>query len=80
MVFEKIAALLNDYKELEGGVTPETTFESLGFDSLDRVELAMSIEEAFGITLEPDVNMRSVQDLADAVEARLSQLPKEGNA
>lgn len=73
MVFEKIAALLTDYKELDGGLTPGTTFESLGLDSLDRVELAMSIEEAFGITLELDAGMTTMQSLVDAVEARLAQ-------
>lgn len=79
MIFEKIVDILKDYKDIEAGaITPDTTFESLGLDSLDRVELAMSVEEAFSIQLELTESMRTVQGLVDAIEEQLKS--KENNA
>ncbi len=79
MIFEKIVRILRDYKDVEAGsITPDTTFESLGLDSLDRVELAMSVEEEFSIQLELTESMRTVQGLVDAIEEQLKA--KENNA
>ncbi len=79
MIFEKIVKILRDYKDVEaGGITPDTTFEALGLDSLDRVELAMSVEEEFSIQLELTEGMRTVQGLVDAIEEQLKL--KENNA
>ncbi len=79
MIFEKIVRILRDYKDVEAeSITPETTFESLGLDSLDRVELAMSVEEEFSIQLELTEGMRTVQGLVDAIEEQLKL--KENNA
>ncbi len=79
MIFEKIVGILKDYKDTDAGsITPDTTFESLGLDSLDRVELAMSVEEAFSIQLELTESMRTVQGLVDAIEEELKS--KENNA
>lgn len=69
MVLETMAAIIGDYKG--GGaqtVTRETTFEQLGLDSLDRVELVMRFEEKFNIQLELDQDLRTLGDLAQAVE------------
>ena len=40
-------------------LTAETTFESLGADSLDLMEMVMSFEEAFDVEIDTD----SVSDL-----------------
>ena len=46
MVFEKIAALLAEKLECEvSTITMETKFADLGIDSLDVMELLMSLEE-----------------------------------
>ena len=37
-----------------GDVRPETTFEELGMDSLDAIELLFEIEEEFDLTVEDD--------------------------
>ncbi|HWR24141.1 MAG TPA: phosphopantetheine-binding protein [Feifaniaceae bacterium] len=72
MIFEKIVKILRDYKDIEAeSIAPDTTFEELGLDSLDRVELAMSVEEAFSIQLELTESMRTVQGLVDAIEEQL---------
>lgn len=79
MIFEKIVRILKDYKDIEAeSITPDTTFEELGLDSLDRVELAMSVEEEFSIQLELNESMRTIQGLIDAIEEQLKA--KESNA
>ncbi|KAG0452545.1 hypothetical protein HPP92_025209 [Vanilla planifolia] len=51
-------------------VTGESTFSALGADSLDTVEIVMSLEEAFGISVEEDSaqSITTVQDAADLIE------------
>ena len=52
--------------------------EGLGLDSIDALELAMSLEEQFGVTVgeDPDENQRiffSVQSLAEFVTTQQAQ-------
>lgn len=46
-------------------VTAASTFESLGFDSMDTVQLLFDAEEAFGVTFDGDEvkTLRSVGDI-----------------
>jgi acyl carrier protein len=55
-------------------VTPDATFESLGLDSLDVVELTLVLEEETGVKLEDEEleDVRTVQDAIDKVEAKVS--------
>ena len=46
----------------------DTTFESLGLDSLDKVEVKLSIEDAMSVTLEEDSFGADVQTVGDAVD------------
>lgn len=60
----------------EEQVTPEASFvDDLNADSLDLVELIMSLEEEFGaeISDEDAENIRTVQDAADYVEEHSKQ-------
>lgn len=73
MVLEKVKAILAeqfDYEEDK--ITPETTIaDDLGADSLDVVDLLMSIEEEFEIEV-PDEeieNIKTVGDLVKYIEA-----------
>jgi len=57
----------------ESLVTPEATFaEDLGADSLDRVELVMNVEQAFGIEVpdEEAEKINTVQDVHNLIRAR----------
>lgn len=58
----------------EDQIKPESSFiEDLGADSLDVVELVMSIEEKFGIEI-PDEDaekIRTVQDALDYIKAKM---------
>lgn len=50
-----IAELAEQYPPSDGPeITAETTFETLNFDSLDRIEIAVRLEDEFGIRLEDD--------------------------
>ena len=74
MVFEKIAAIIADHT---GGdiseITAETTFEELGVDSLDTVEMVMRLEEELGKELEMEEKFETVGDLVKYVESKLAQ-------
>ena len=68
--FEKVVEILVEAKDLEAGDVKETsTWNELGLDSLDTVELVMSVEDAFGVSLEMDDSMQTVGDVVKAIEA-----------
>lgn len=46
-------------------VTPEASFEALGLDSLDIVELSVKVEDAYGIDIEED-DLKEVVTVGDA--------------
>lgn len=69
MTLEKVTALLAEAQDVnEEEISRETTFESLGLDSLDLVDLVMSLEEEFGITLEMEEGLQSVGELVDIID------------
>jgi len=69
-MLEKITQILRDYKGDDSiEVTENTTFESLGLDSLDTVQLVMDFEEAFGVTVEMDRSITNVAGLMKVIES-----------
>lgn len=54
----------------EAAITEDTTFDDLGADSFDRLELVTAFEEEFDATLDDDVlqKISSVKDAVDAIE------------
>ncbi|MFA9444845.1 acyl carrier protein [Egicoccus sp. AB-alg6-2] len=50
-------------------IAPEATFEALGLDSLDVVELTLVLEEETGVKLEDEEleDVRTVQDAIDKI-------------
>ena len=73
-MFEKLANYAAKQLELDiDEITPDATFESLGIDSLDVVEMIMDLESELGIELEmEDQKITTFQDLADFVESKLN--------
>ncbi len=54
-------------------ITPASTFESLGIDSLDIVEMIMDLESELGVELEmEDQKITTFQELADFIESKLN--------
>lgn len=72
MVFEKVAEILAEYKDIDAAdIKMESTFEELGVDSLDTVELVMSFEEEFNITIEMNDELKTVGDIVKLIEKGL---------
>ena len=54
-------------------ITPDSTFESLGIDSLDIVEMIMDLESELGVELEmEDQKIATFGELADFIESKLN--------
>jgi len=69
-MFEKIQAYLASQLDIPADeITRDTTFESLGVDSLDTVEMVMDLEEQLGVDLEDKI--ATVGELVDFVESKL---------
>ncbi len=73
MVFEKVRDILCDQLDIDPEeVTMESTIAGdLGADSLDIVDLVMSIEEDFGVEIPDDQveNVKTVGDMVKYIEA-----------
>ena len=69
MVFEKIREIICSQFDVESEtITGETNFlTDLGADSLDVVELAMNIEDEFGLGEISEEDIRSIQTVNDLV-------------
>ena len=72
MVFEKVKAILSEQFDVEeDSITLDTTIaEDLGADSLDIVDLLMSIEDEFEIEVPDDEveNIKTVGELVKHIE------------
>ena len=72
-MFEKIAAYLAEQLDLSvEDISMDTTFEALGIDSLDTVEMVMDLESDLGIDLELDEKVTTVGELVTLVESKLN--------
>ena len=73
-MFEKLAKFAAKQLDLDlAEITPDSTFESLGIDSLDVVEMVMDLESELGIELEmEDQKITTFQELADFVDSKLN--------
>jgi len=69
MVLEKIKEIVSvQFEVAADSITEETNFlNDLGADSLDVVELAMNIEDTFGIGEIAEEDIRGIQTVADLV-------------
>ena len=71
-MFEKIANYLADQLDMSADdITADTTFESLGVDSLDTVEMVMDLEDELGIELELEDKITTVGELVAFVESKM---------
>ncbi|WP_297199657.1 acyl carrier protein [uncultured Flavonifractor sp.] len=75
MIFEKIAGLLSEQFGVEAdSITMDTSFEDLGADSLDIVELTMAVEEEFGLENMDEDDLSGIATVADLVRYLKSKL------
>lgn len=72
MNIEKLVKLIAEHVECDiAEIKEETTFESLGIDSLDTVEMVMELEEELGTELQLDEKLTTVGDLLKFIEKKL---------
>ena len=78
-VAERVMRVFADFKKVpREDITMDTTFEELGLDSLDGLNLVFELEEEFDMTI-PDnqvQEMRSVRQAVEGIEALLEAKEK----
>ena len=73
-MYEKLVSYAAQQLELNPDeITPESTFESLGVDSLDIVEMIMELESELGVELEmEDQKITTFGELADFIDSKIN--------
>ena len=73
-MYEKLVNYAAQQLELDvNEITPDSTFESLGIDSLDIVEMIMDLESELGVELElEDQKIATFQELADFIDSKIN--------
>ena len=73
-MYEKLVNYAAKQLELDvSEITPDSTFESLGIDSLEIVEMIMDLESEVGIDLDmEDQKIATFQELADFIDSKLN--------
>ena len=73
-MYDKLVNYAAKQLELEASeIKPDSTFESLGIDSLDIVEMIMDLETEMGVELDmEDQKITTFKELADFIESKLN--------
>lgn len=74
-IAERVIRVFADFKKVGADeIKLETTFEELGFDSLDGLNLVFELEEEFDLVVPDDKvqEMKSVRDAVNGIEALLA--------
>ena len=72
-VFQKIVDTIVDAKGIDtADIKPQSSFKDLNVDSLDIAEMVMTLEDEFGITIELEEGIATVQDLANLIGERIA--------
>ena len=73
-MYEKLVSYAAKQLELDAAeITPDSTFVSLGIDSLDIVEMIMDLETELGVELEmEDQQISTFGELAQFIESKLN--------
>ena len=74
-MFEKIANYLAEQLDMAvEEITADTTFESLGVDSLDTVEMVMDLEDELGVELELEEKIATVGELVAPADGEITMV------
>ena len=74
MVFEAIAELIAERNECDPSeITRESTFQDLGIDSLDTVEMLMDLGDQLGAEIELEEPVETVGELVEFIEGKLGE-------
>ena len=67
-ILDKINEIIRDYSKQDVRFEESTAFDTMGFDSLDKVEVLMRIEEAYDIMFDDDLQVTTVGELVKEIE------------
>lgn len=71
MTIDKIKEVLADHLDTDtSNITNETSFEELGIDSLETVEIMMELEDEFGIEITASEAGKTVGSLVEYIDAK----------
>ncbi len=71
MTLDKVKKILAEHLDMDQSeITEKTTFDDLGIDSLDTVEILMEMEEEFGIEIALEDNKNSVGALVKYIDSK----------
>ena len=74
MTFDKVKKLLADQLNIDAGKITENSkvIDDLGADSLDVVEMLMTMEDEFNVTVtdEESVNLKTVGDIVKLIDSK----------
>lgn len=74
MIFEKLQGIMEENLSIERDeIKLDSTFQSLGIDSLDTFQLIIEIEEEFEIEVESPENMKTIKDVVDYIEEKTKE-------
>ena len=74
MIFERLNEIMEENLSInKEEIGLESTFQSLGIDSLDTFQLIIEIEEEFGIEVEAPENMKTIQDVVNYIEEKTKE-------
>lgn len=72
MYFDAIAKIVAERTGCEiSDVKPESKFSDLGIDSLDTVEMLMSLEDEIGTEIDLDRKVETVGELDEYIQSKL---------
>lgn len=80
--FDRLQHLIAERRGIDAAtITPQSTFESLGLDSLDLIELLFDVEDEFKIRIPQDgssaLRAATVQDIVDSIERIVNEAPAQ---
>ena len=73
-MYEKLVDYISRQMDIDvSEIQPNSTFESLGIDSLDIVEMVMDLESELGVELEmEDQKITTLQELAAFIDSKVN--------
>ncbi len=73
MVFESLVSIIAENISVdESEITMETSFEDLGIDFIDLLDIVMALEDALGgVEIEMDNDAETVGELVESIERQL---------
>ena len=75
-IFEKVADIISTSKGISREtITIDSSFEELGLDSLDAIELIADMEEAFNVTI-PNTELQGIKSIRQAVDGLVGAMGK----